>query len=120
MFKFQLNKDDKRSAAWAQQLIDEDTYTYGDCVEYRLVMDHHVKSMMKRGDSKGFPIIDAKEGNVPPDGTAVYDATTAITTFKPHMTKPHEEMTFLRAAPLLNAIEYVRNEGQPPVQVDSV
>ena len=72
---------------------------------------------MRKGDKKGYPIIDAEKGDVPPDGTKVYDATTSVTTFKTHMTKPHAEMPFLRAAPLNDAIEYVRNEGHAPVQV---
>ena len=80
-------------------------------------MAHHVKSCMRQGDKKGYPIIDADKGDVPPNGAAVYDATATITSFKAHMTKPHAEMPFLRAAPLNEAIEHLRSEGHPPVQV---
>ena len=108
-------------AGWCKNLIDEDRYTYADCVKYRVVMSHHVKSLMRAGDKNkgtlGYPIINATKGDVPPDGTAVYDALASATTFKVHMTKPHPEMPFLRAAPLNEAVEYVRNEAHAPVQV---
>ena len=98
-------------------MIDNDTYTYLDCAEYPKIMAHHVKKSMRQGDKQGYPIIDADKGDVPPSGTAVYDATSAITSFKPHMTKPHSEMPFLRAVSLNEAIEHLCNEGHPPVQV---
>ena len=73
--------------------------------------------MMRAGDKKGYPIIDIGQGLIPPDGSLVYDASSNVTNFKPHMTKPHPEIPFLRSASLSAAIEYVRNEGHPPVQV---
>ena len=117
VFKFKLQDDATKSAAWIKRVIEKDTYTYHDCGLYRQVMDHHVKQCMKKGDKNGFPIINAETGNVPPDGGAVYEASTAVTTYKPFNTKPHEDMRLLRAAPLNAAVDYVRNEGQPPVQV---
>ena len=80
-------------------------------------MFHHIKEQMRQGDEKGYPIIDPAKGNLPPDGTRVYDATSNVTTHKAHMTKPHPEMPFLRGAPLLDALEQLRNDGHPPVQV---
>ena len=105
MFKFKPNKPANRSGAWAQKLIDDDKYTYHDCIEYPKVMAHHIRSQMRTGDSKGYPIIDAEKGHVPPDGSQVYDATTTpVSTSDPHMTKPHAEMHFLRAAPLERSV----------------
>ena len=106
-------------AGWAQKLIDEDRYTYADCIKYPKVMAHHVKACMRAGDKKkgGYPIINAEKGDVPPDGTAVYDALASMTTFKVHQTRPHAELPFLRAAALNEAVEHVRNEGHAPVQV---
>ena len=116
-FQVHPTKVTKASSAWAQKLLDDDTYTYPDCVKWPQIMAHHVKSLMRAGDSKGYPRIDAEKGDVPPDGSEVYDATTTVTSYKPHMTKPHAELPFLRAAPLNDAIEYVRNEGFAPIQV---
>ena len=110
-------KTRKMSTGWAQKLIATDTYTYTDCVTYAKVMAHHVRSLMRKGDNRGIPIVDADNGAVPPHGAQVYDAALSIPTFKPHMTKPHAEMPFLRAAALNDAIEHLRNEGHEPVQV---
>jgi len=110
-------KESKTSDVWVKKIIADDTYTYEDCIKYPQVMTHHIMSEMRKGDANGYPIVDASKGNVPPDGTRVYDASITVTTFKSHMTKPHPEMPFLRAAPLNDALEKVRNEGHAPVQV---
>ena len=117
VFKFKLKDDATKSDVWIKRVIEKDTYTYHDCGLYREVMEHHVRAMMKKGDKNGCPIIDAETGHVPPDGGACYEAATAVTTYKPFQTKPHEDMPLLRAAPLNAAVDYVRNHGQPPVQV---
>jgi len=110
--------DQGKTTAKAQKLIDDDSYTYNDCISYLEVMAHHVRSQMLKGHKKtGYPIIDPEKGHVPPDPTQMYDATAVITTFKAHMTKPHTEMPFLRAVSLNHAIEHVRNEGHVPIQV---
>ena len=113
---FKIDKDEV--TAKAQKLIDDNSYTYNDCIKYLEVMAHHVRSQMRKGHKKtGYPIIDPEKGHVPPDPTQMYDATAVITTFKAHMTKPHTEMPFLRAVSLNHAIEHVRNEGHVPIQV---
>ena len=114
VFKIDQDEDTER----IKKLIADDSYTYNDCIKYVEVMAHHVKLMMKKGDKKiGYPIIDAEKGHVPPDPTQLYDASEVFTSFKPHMTKPHTEMPFLRAVALNHAIEHVKNEGHVPIQV---
>ena len=98
-------------------MINDDSYTYSDCVKYLSVMGHHVKAQMRKGDAKGYPIVDPEKGLEPPDPSQLYDPTEVITTFKSHMTKPHMEIPFLRAVSLNHAIEHVRNEGHVPIQV---
>ena len=113
---FKIDQDE--TTAKAQKLIDDDSYTYNDCIKYLSVMAHHVRSQMLKGHKKtGYPIIDPEKGHVPPDPTQMYDATAVITTYKAHMTKPHAEIPFLRAVSLNHAIEHVRNEGHVPIQV---
>jgi len=81
-----------------KKLIVNDTYTFLDCADHPMIMEHHVRSLMRKGNNKGYPVIDGDKGDVPPDSTEVYDATSSIPNFKPHMTKPHPEIIACRTS----------------------
>ena len=68
---------------------------------------------MRSGDERGYPL----PGGGVPTAQDVYDATEAIPYYKTLSTRAHPELQFLRAAPVMKAIEELRDRCLYPVNV---
>ena len=89
-------------------------YTFTQACENAELMEHFQSTMMKKGDKDGFPVVQEGE-SVPSE---VYDGFTEVTVgFKAMARKPHPEVPFCRYVALRDAVDYVRNCGESPIQV---
>ena len=89
-------------------------YTFTQASEKDELMEHFISTMMKQGDKNGFPVV--QEGESVP--TEVYDGETEVPdSFNARAIKPHPEVPFCRYVALQDAVEYVRNHGESPIQV---
>ena len=82
-----------------------DRYSFDDCVEYPEVMHAHISAMIKKGDSQGRPIL--APGEVVPQGRVYILNVNRMS--RPRATKTHCDMTFLRAYPVNEAINRMKD-----------
>ena len=110
---FKASKPSKPSSSYIAHLLKTE-YTFTQACEHKVLMDDFIATMMKRGDKHGFPIV--KDGESIPTG--VYDGTTEVPdTFHATAIKPHPEVPFCRYIALRDAVDFVRNHGESPIQV---
>ena len=100
--------------------MDNDDYTYNDCYEHREIMKHHVTLMMRRGDKETlFPL---KGGKVTPGAYDRYNCEEAknlnrMMPIQPKKTKAHNQVPYLRSAPLQGVVEYLQDYMISPIAV---
>ena len=105
---------------YVQTRMDNDDYTYNDCYEHREIMKHHVTLMMRRGDKETlFPL---KGGKVTPGAYDRYNCEEAknlnrMMPIQPKKTKAHNQVPYLRSAPLQGVVEYLQDYMISPIAV---
>ena len=70
---------------------------------------------MKEGDAKGYPVM--RDGDVIASYEHTYDGDLQVPEYRANSLKPHPEIPFCRYATLTDALKFLRNTGEPPVQV---
>jgi len=103
------------TTAYTKRLIRSNNYTYSDITTYPDIWDHYLAEMMKVGDHRGYPIV--KSSDTVPTRHDQYDAEMAMPHYKAGANKSHTEVPLFRYAALADALRYLRNEGESPIQV---
>ena len=105
VFKLKQKKSSSSSSGgYVAMLIKNDSYTHADICKYPAVWKHYLAVMMKAGDAKGYPIVQA--GETFPTAHCVYDAES-LPDFKASSKKPHPDVPVFRYVALTDALGYI-------------
>lgn len=120
VFKVSKHKA-KGTSSWLQHMLNNNDYTFRDCMDYPEIMRHFVLRSMKEGKPRakgerqaGYPI--KSEGAVVPTVNDIYEYQPGVP-FKAGATRPSREVPFFRSASADRAILDLKNRCKYLVRV---
>ena len=105
-------EDSDGSKDLVKDLISTGDYTFADCSDYPEIMEHHVRNMIKSGDSRGYPVV--KPDDVIPKIDDQYECSERKK-HKSNQDGEHKDIPLFRAVSVTKTILYMVNGGWYPV-----
>ena len=98
-----------------KEKIKNEDYSFRDCVEYPAIMQHFILKRMRCGDPlTGYPIV-VKGEEIPDFKEAIYECCKSRV-YRKNATKPHPDLTFLRKACVIAAVDALKDKCVYPVR----
>ena len=100
-----------------EEKIKNEDFTFRDCVEHPVILQHFISTQMRAGDpASGFPVLHPGDSDkVAKFDDAVYECSKSRV-FNRHATKPHGDLPFLRKACVVAAVDALKDRCLYPVR----